>query len=702
MPNWRRATQNDHIIGSYGEPVTTFVNPYNFISLPSDCPPHTQNILEYQHTPSELHTGYLTCTLETLTPVFIPNTTNNQVVFDKQDVTKINDNRKNPSNRYDFFSYCDLSKTGTNEVKPHRPIIPGSSLRGVLRSAYEIVENGCLSTVETDGVLYKRSTVPMKPGILIQQQDRTWRLQKADRVMLKVKDCEKDKVGIQLDRETHRSTYPQCSEVYIQKSKDQYEHVDPNTHTKTNCGYVVTEISNCSNVSTPIKGYILWGENFIRKHHDSVMVSKKNFEEVNITDKDLQRLEKVCEYYALPKINRNLSKGTHTGYPDYYYINDNQAKTKKLRDIYPVFYRIVGTDDKQKIYLSPSCFTKEVFKNTIGNALGEYKPCTSRNNVCPSCALFGLTSPNDEEGLGSRIRITDAVPSIGEEKATKWDNWFDKPRVLPELSSPKISSTEFYMDQPKGETEGEYDIWNYDYAVRWQRNQYNAVTSTPEVIAPVIPHLKGRKMYWHSKEQAINLAVDSRGQYRGDVSRCSKVRAVKTGKKFIFHIYFDGITKIELKKLYWTITLGESETLEIRKQAHKIGHGKPVGLGSVRITVNEIKTRRLHVDDGNCRVYSSYDETKAELGELSNQWISEVEGEIPDRIEELLTITDYQNSPSRVMYPLASNNTQTSTMQWFAANKGNNFAPQIRYTLPTIPKTKIDPKKIELLIPITP
>lgn len=52
---------------------------------------------------------------------------------------------------------------------------------------------------------------------------------------------------------------------------------------------------------------------------------------------------------------------------------------------------------------------------------------------------------------------------------------------------------------------------------------------------------------------------------------------------FSFEVYFNGLTETELDQLIWTITLGDNR--EDSDLCHKIGHGKPIGLGSAKIII---------------------------------------------------------------------------------------------------------------------
>lgn len=57
------------------------------------------------------------------------------------------------------------------------------------------------------------------------------------------------------------------------------------------------------------------------------------------------------------------------------------------------------------------------------------------------------------------------------------------------------------------------------------------------------------------------------------------------GAEFRFDIYYDGVSGEQLDKLMWCLHFGENE--KDGNLCHKIGHGKPLGLGSVKIVIEE-------------------------------------------------------------------------------------------------------------------
>ena len=119
-----------------------FVNPYNFIPLAKTAPKRSNN-------KSGNLSGVIEFSLMTRTPLFIPNTSNDHAL--------VKNNHEHKS--YDFFSYDDLSpgkgnlnESGTRIGLYSEPVIPGSEVRGMLRSYYEILTNSCMSFVDDEEV----------------------------------------------------------------------------------------------------------------------------------------------------------------------------------------------------------------------------------------------------------------------------------------------------------------------------------------------------------------------------------------------------------------------------------------------------------------------------------------------------------------------------------------------------------------------
>jgi CRISPR-associated protein (TIGR03986 family) len=88
---------------------------------------------------------------------------------------------------------------------------------------------------------------------------------------------------------------------------------------------------------------------------------------------------------------------------------------------------------------------------------------------------------------------------------------------------------------------------------------------------------KGRKMYLHHKDATANKPWKTApGQEDIHADQKSKIKPIRDGLSFYFHIDFDNLTKNELSLLCYALVPNKDFM-------HKIGMGKPIGLGSVKI-----------------------------------------------------------------------------------------------------------------------
>ena len=613
----------------------TFVNPYNFI-----------RIRDHECKREEFEKGNLTgvieCLLITKTPTIIPNTSNNNAL--KEVFIK---DGKNVAKTYNFFSYDDLSQKNMDSIAYYEPVIPGSEIRGVIRSAYEAVTNSCMSAIDIDRPLHQRSTrVKQYAGRLV-KQNGNWMIHEADVYMVKSKDCPRDPMD-----KINIKDYDEGEQVYIEISDEPYKENMPKTVTRIGKEDFDGAIKESS--------YIHIGEDIFKKHHERVFVPK-NTSLIPVDEEVVNNFRKLLKLYSNDKLNRNkkfspMNVKKHTGY-----------KNVKVEEGALVYYDV---DDKGNVkYLTPAPITREVFNRKAIDILGDFVPCEKRKQknekdlMCDGCRLFGMISTDkDGKSLGSRIRFSDAKVS---KKLNNKDYYFGD-RVINELSSPKISSTEFYMEEP----DEEFDTWNYDYAIKWPSGR---VLPTPIPISEV--YVKGRKFYWHHNPKDIEPRLNDRN---------NKVRILKSNNEFKFDIYFEDITREELEKLIWTLTIGGKEN-----NYHKIGKGKPLGYGSIKIKVKDIFQRNVIVEDGTLKHIID------KLNIYNNE--AEINGNIKiksNNVEEFLIISDFTSTKNAtVCYPIgkAHGNNATAGYQWFIGNRfntcnGGAMKPKIRYLLPEIKK----------------
>ena len=143
-----------------------FVNPYNFIPLMESCS-RSVPTAEFE----DCYTGYFDCRIKLLTPLFIPNTSSSSRLLSEEE--KKNEKCKDEKWKgYDFYSYDDWSAEEWEgkglPLPPQNPAIPGSEIRGALRSVFEAAFNGCMSSVSAGRVLSERTNKAKKlPACLL-------------------------------------------------------------------------------------------------------------------------------------------------------------------------------------------------------------------------------------------------------------------------------------------------------------------------------------------------------------------------------------------------------------------------------------------------------------------------------------------------------------------------------------------------------
>lgn len=533
-----------------------FVNPYNFVPFE----PKSRYVPEDE---TKLKTGYVECNLTVLTPLFIPNTSSDCALHDREE----NETSKKTCS-YDFFSYEDLQDG--RSAGPSAPVIPGSELHGMVRSVHEAAFQGCVSSVDLKRVLERRSPDAKKAGIL-RKVAGNWYIKPCRRLMLKVRAFQQEEPGIGCVTESLKyQSWEEGQTVYVRTANGK--------------PYVICEIRDDFQKGWK-KGYLHKGEPFETKKSESVFV-EKNEKEILVDIKDIEFLKKAMAEYH--KLNPDC-------YPAYVNESWDLDKTSESEKILVYYY----SDEKTPArYLSPACIGKELFQQDVKRLLTNsgVEPCTRRKALCTTCALFGMVSKEEEkdgyEAVGSKVRFEDAVLVNASESKEEIKSYYLKPILLPELGEPKPGAVEFYMEPPNGRQsapEGSYGYWTYDYMKGFNTPRDRAFFSKEEV------HLRGRKFYWHSdvrkeymKANDNNRIPTEMQQIIRPLKRTIENRALKFG----FKIFFERVRLRDIQQLCWALDF-QDETC-----AHKLGRGKPLGFGSVKIEIEDVKVREIDLDTG--------------------------------------------------------------------------------------------------------
>ena len=423
-----------------------FVNAYNFIPLNSG-----EEKKKYaDHTVKEqLLTGKIKCRLVTKTELLIPD----------HELGKPGDKETKTPGDYPFMTIKKM--VDGKEVK--KPMIPGSSLRGMFRNAFEAITDSCVFT--NDDYYFSSRTGKPKTAGLIEKTDMGWKLYKAARYGEgnKNRDGYIDFIG----------GYETGDIVYVQGDED----------SKIKNRFYLTDIKK-DNTDGYKLGYVLKMNSLIKGSGQGVFI--KNSFVTEFSKDDIQ----------IKAFKDNISK----------YLDGESEKleAEKLAKLYNKKFENLNTGEmipvwydeyKGKYYLALSQMSRNVYTNKPKNIIEKKHPnlskCGRSDKLCPACALFGfITDEKEDFSAGSRVRFSDA--NCEDESVLS-----AKKVLLPILGNPRSSSLEFYL-------RGTGNFWHADY---------DGV------------ELSGRKFYWHHNSFNIDKLVGPDSDKRHMTSRMQYVNS---------------------------------------------------------------------------------------------------------------------------------------------------------------------------------
>ena len=374
--------------------------------------------------------------------------------------------------------------------------------------------------------------------------------------------------------------------------------------------------------SGSMQGILVIGESIYGKKSEGIFVTEEKIEsDCEKVKKAIRGLEATHEIYNNPAINKTAN---HYGYPAY--------RRMKNEGVIPIYYN----NKNEKLTLSFAEIGRVAYEKTLNQLVQEKQPCKNRDNLCPACTLFGMVG---NEALGSRIRFTEAECTTPEKIGEEF--------TLTELAQPRTSYMPFYSN-----------VTNADYA---KRNIPGYDDDGREI--------RGRKFYWHSTNFGeLNSNVKK-------TERNSTVQVAEPEAEFEFKIYFDSITEEELYKLIYALNFGEN--VQDGNMCHKIGHGKPIGLGSVKVYVSELEIRNFDGTEYEIKKYKGSDwTTKPEDIDFETE-----------TIRSLLKICDFKSSYD-VSYPYVvdklgqkyagTDDNSLAAHKWFTENTSSKLGGRNR------------------------
>lgn len=500
--------------------------PYNFIPL-NESVVEGETFLQNDRYHDDRLTGYIDCGIKTLTPIYIRDT------YTEDDLKRHNEaERKGGKEKHivpDFFSPAD-----SDNIR-----IPGSSLRGMIRTLVEMVSWSKFGFFEDRGLYYRG--LADKSNLRDEYQENM--VDKNDYHYSKIRagflrkdghnykiipskdsnGCQiyrvpfdrKTKVVDGLERGLNEFTF---EEVYFQQ-------VLPKLHPHAKkLKYVkVTSVSRMQDKDHPTKGFLVSSGLFGEKKHMHWLINEPDtsIPKIVIPETDIENYTKDADRKDKAALLEKCKD--HSRYPNGV----------------PCFY-IEWKDSKGNTRISFG--HTGMFRLAYERSIGEHLPgfLQDKSKVDIAEAIFGKVAEKGEDSFAGRVFFEDAV-LLNPEKDPLMEESI--PQIL---STPKPTTFQHYLVQNSN------DIRNL--------NHYNSQVN-----------IRGNKLYWHkSGEKWQETDTTFSTQH-------TKIRPVKPEIEFKFRIRFENLSEIELGALLFVLSLPAG-------CAHKIGLGKPLGLGSIEIT----------------------------------------------------------------------------------------------------------------------
>jgi len=234
---------------------------------------------------------------------------------------------------------------------------------------------------------------------------------------------------------------------------------------------------------------------------------------------------------------------------------------------------IIGVAD-----LFPVMISRELYPNSPADLLDcSLKPAKKRNKLSPADRLFGWVpqGQGDEDGYTSRLRV---VCEDG-----------PRPEIIQDFNGQTLPLT--ILGQPKPQQSRFYVAKNV------QGDPQNDGISKSDAGYTTGKALRGRKHYWHHKGLEQKKDPDYwtpsgenriREYIRTDRETDSQNRSIKgwikPGTKFEVSLYVQNLQPQEVGALLWLLSLSE---LCEENYYFRLGYGKPLGFGSVRLEIDD-------------------------------------------------------------------------------------------------------------------
>lgn len=471
-----------------------------------------------------------------------------------------------------------------------RPYLAPTSIKGMLRSAYEIVTNSRLSVFSghEDCLAYRNPPSPSKkqdqnkpkliPAIVQSVTNQSLSLK-----LLKYDKLENYGYTVRLPRYPGRSS-----------SNDGSAAIEPlcyeNSETLPLHGEKVWVTHNAQGIAQEIHRWqartpdnqqewkVGWvcvtGKNINGKRFERVFIEGNSDREIPVLDEHTHMWKQlICNY---KKANvRNLKKREKLQQPYEAYLGSKPGEIALSRHIWeenseelkPKMLCYVTLNSQGNITaMAPVTISRQLYPVPPNPLLDKFlKSASALQDLSPADRVFGWVNQSGSGSYKGQLRVS----SVQCESSNAIEK-LDPPVPLAILASPKPEQARFYIAQDDQGT-----------PLSDQLSKSSGYSDQHSI--------RGRKVYPHH-QKGLQVKEWARTNQEKDDQNCSIEGWVKSGVPFTFTLDVINLSPVELGALLWLLDL-KANSKSQKDYYHRLGAGKPLGFGSVQIEIDWENTR---------------------------------------------------------------------------------------------------------------
>ncbi|MDR4497181.1 MAG: TIGR03986 family CRISPR-associated RAMP protein [Candidatus Scalindua sp.] len=605
----------------YGEKINwdSKNNPYNFV--PFDVPVKEDKEVTGLSSIQHLN-GAINCKLTSETPLLIAQS------IEKGSPAKLQFYQEN--NQY---------------------IIPGSSIKGMLRSVIEAVTNSCFSIFDGTKLDYRHTTIvkKLKAGMIMSMphNNNLGEIKLMERGWIAMCGKPTTVTGFQggVPKTFNLAIVPASvksgDEVWITYKKIE-KYVTQRNKEIEGQFYLITDLCTSKKKEYVKAVYKITGKSIGNKKRERIFFCPRD----DVRYKFGSQEEEDYNYIFEQQIDRwsKLDKSSKN-----YFDFKEQGKLKEHMLIY--FEPEEG--ERRAKNISRVEVPRIRYEKSRQDLLPKaHHKCTDRNNLCAACKLFGYVE--GENSMAGRISISDA-------KLVNSPLVASKAIPMKVLATPHPTSYNFYLRDPNNLTV----VRNYNGCKIEDKKGKISESDVDDV------ELRGRKFYYHHPDKTDQSYYKVNPQHKIPESQHNSAMPLFKDNVFEFEVRFRNLSEFDLGLLLYCLFLED----DLR---HKLGMGKPIGFGTVRI---EIKS--LFIDEVPIRKkYETFDFVLPDVKEKLQEYRDYFKNQV-----KVLTGRDFDSLRNIAAIKILLATTQMTKThaypspegyKWYMENR-NNLLPDIDF-----------------------